>query len=119
MHHHSRYIFKDSTHPTNKLVDCELSEPAIGYANVLKEHAAYLWRLVSQYPGCTINLYNDNISGAFFQGKHHPDVTRGNVSVHANKMIVAVALYFGGNYSLASWEPIERPMSEAILLVTR
>ena len=30
MYQHGSYISEDSTHPINKLVDCELSEPAIG-----------------------------------------------------------------------------------------
>ena len=65
MYHHGSYISEDSAHPINKLVDWNLSELAIGYANVLKKHAAYLWRLAAQYPGCTIDSYDDDISGAF------------------------------------------------------
>ena len=42
MYRHSSYISEDSTHPINKLVNCGLSETHIGYANVLKDHAAYL-----------------------------------------------------------------------------
>ena len=100
------YISEDFTHLINKLVDCELNEPAIGYVNVLKEHAAYLWRIAAHYPGCTIDSYNDDVSRIFPQVNHHPDVARGKVSVHGNRMIVAVALHFGGNYGLANWEPI-------------
>ena len=108
MYRHSSYISEDYTHSINKLVDCELSEPAIGYVNVLKEHAAYLWCFAAQYRGCTIYSYDDDVSRAFPQVNHHLDVGRGNVSVHGNKMIVIVALHFGGNYGPASWEPIAR-----------
>ena len=98
----------ESTHLINKLVDCGLSEPHIGYANVLQDHAAYLWQLAAQYPGCTIDSYHDDVSGAFPQVIHHPDIARANVSIHSNKMSVTVALHFGGNYGPASWEPIAR-----------
>ena len=33
MYQHSSYISEDLTHPINKLVDCELSEPTLGYAH--------------------------------------------------------------------------------------
>ena len=102
------YISEDSTHPINKLVDCELIEPAIGYVHVLRDHAAYLWRVAPQYPGCTIDSYDTNISGAFPQVIHHPDIARANVSIRGNKIVVTVALHFGGNYGPASWEPIAR-----------
>ena len=102
------YILADPAHPTNKLVDRELSEPAIEYANILKEHAAYLWHLAAQYLGYTIDSYDYNISGAFSQVNYHPDVARGNISIHGNKMIVVVALHFGGNYGPASWKSIAR-----------
>ena len=92
MYRHGSYISEVSKNPINKLVNCALSEPAIGYAHVLRDHAAYLWRLAAQYPGCTIDSYNDDISGAFLQVTHHPDIARANVSLHGDKMIVAVAL---------------------------
>ena len=63
MYCHGSYISEYSAHPINKMVDCGLSEPAIGYANVLKEHAVYLWRLAAQYPGCTIDSYDNKVSG--------------------------------------------------------
>ena len=108
MYRHGSYISDDSTNPINTLVDCDLSEPAIGYAWVLKNHAAYLWRLAATYPGCTIDSYDDDVSGAFPQLTHHPDIARGNVSLHDDKMIVSIALHFGGNYGPASFEPIAR-----------
>ena len=102
MNQHSSYISEDSTHPINKLVNCELSEPAIGYTHILREYNAYLWRLAAQYPGCTIDSYNNNINGVFPQVNHHPDIARVNVSIYGNKMIVVVALHFDGNYGPAS-----------------
>ena len=42
MYQHGSYISESSTNPINKLVNCRLSEPAIGYAWVLKHHAACL-----------------------------------------------------------------------------
>ena len=108
MYRHGSYLSEASTNPINILVDCELSEPAIGYVTVLKEHAAYLWRIAATYPSCTIDLYNDDVSGAFPQCTHNPDIARGNTSMHGNKMIVSVALHFGGNYGPHSWEPPAR-----------
>ena len=55
MYRHGSYILEDSTNPINTLVNYDLSEPAIGYAWVLKHHAAYLWRLAATYPGCIID----------------------------------------------------------------
>ena len=95
-------------HPFNKLVSYEPSKPAISYAHVLENHTVYLWRLTAQYPGCSIDSYDDNVSGAFLQVNHHTDVARANVSIHGNKMIVAVGLHFDGNFGPASWKPIAR-----------
>ena len=95
---HGSYLLEASTNLINNLVDCELSKPAIGYATVLKMHAAYLWRIAATYLGCTINLYNGDVSRAFPQCTHHPNIARGNTSLYGNKMIVSVALHFGGNY---------------------
>ena len=105
MYLHSSYITESSTNPINKLVDCNLSEPATGYPWVLKHQAAYLWRLAVIYLGCTIDLYDDNVSVAFLQLTHHPDITRGNINLRDNKIIVSAALHFGGNYGPASLEP--------------
>ena len=63
-------------HPFNKLVSYEPSKPAISYAHVLENHTVYLWRLTAQYPGCSIDSYDDNVSGAFPQVNRHPDVAR-------------------------------------------
>ena len=67
MYRHGSYLSEASTNPINSLVNCELSEPAIGYTTVLKEHAASLWRIAATYPGCTIDLYNDDVSEVFPQ----------------------------------------------------
>lgn len=50
-----------------------------------------------------MDLYDDNVSGAFLQLNHHIDTTRGNTSLHGNKIIVSKALHFGWNNSPASW----------------
>ena len=55
----------------------------IGYARVLKHHTVYLWRLVATYLGCTIDSYDNNVSGAFPQLTHHPDITRNNISLQS------------------------------------
>ena len=98
-------VSESSTNSINKLVDCKLSEPAIGYTTVLKQHAAFLWHIAAIYPGCNTNSYHDDVSRAFPQCAHHPDVACGNVSLDGNKMIVSVSFHFGGNYGPASWEP--------------
>ena len=108
MYCHSSYLSEVSTNPINNLVDYKLSEPAIECATVLKDHAAFLWRMVATYPGCTIDLYDNDVNGAFPQCTHHPDIARGNVSLHGNKIIVSVAIHFGGNYGPHSWEPPAR-----------
>ena len=42
MYRHGSYISDSSTNPINNLVNCGLSEQAIGYVWVLKHHTAYL-----------------------------------------------------------------------------
>ena len=109
MYCHDSYLSEEaSTNPINNLVDCELSEPAIGYTRILKEHAAYLLQITATYSGCTIDSYDDKVSGAFPQCTHHLDIIRGNTSMHGNRMIVSLALHFGGNYGPHSWEPPAR-----------
>lgn len=103
MYRHGSYVSKDLANPINKLVGYNLSKPAIGYAKVLKEHAVYLWWLAGKYPGCTINSCDNNVSGAFPQLNHQLEISCENVSVYGDKIIVAVALHFGGNYGPSSW----------------
>ena len=43
MYRHGSYLLGAPTNPIINLVDCKLSNPAIGYATVLKEHIAYFW----------------------------------------------------------------------------
>ena len=102
MYRHGSYMLHKNSHPINKLVDVALSEPEIGYATVLYEHCSYLLRMAATYPGCTIDSYDDDVSGAFPQLNVHPDLARGNVSLYDNRMIVSVALHFGGNFGPAS-----------------
>ena len=108
MYCHGSYLSEASTNLINNLVNCKLSEPAIGYAMVLKKHAAYLWQIAATYPGCTIDSYNNDVSGAFPQCTHHLDIAKSNTSLHGNKMIVSVRLHFSGNYGLHSWEALVR-----------
>ena len=108
MYHHGSYLLEASTNPINNFVNCEHNEPEIGYTTVLKEYAAFLWQIASTYPGCTINLHDNDVSGAFQQCTHHSDIVRGNVSLHGNKMIISVALHFSENYGSHSWEPPAR-----------
>ena len=54
---------------------------------VLKQHTVFLWQMTAGYPDCTINSYNDDVSGAFPQCTHHPDIGRGNVSQHGNRKL--------------------------------
>ena len=102
---HGSYLLEASTNSINNLVECKLSEPAIGYATVLKQYTAYLWQIAATYPDCTIDLYDNGVSGAFPQCTHHPDIARDNTSLHGTKMIVSVTLHFGGSYGWHSWEP--------------
>lgn len=108
MYCHGSYLLGASTNSINNLVNCKLSEPAIGYATVLKQHAAYLWRIAATYPGCTIDSYDNEVSGVFPLCTYYLDIARDNTSLHGNKMIVSVALHFGGNYGPHSWEPPAR-----------
>ena len=108
MYRHGSYILEYSINLINTLVDCNLRDPTIGYAWVLKHHAAYLLQLAATYPSCTIDSYNNDVSVVFLQLTHHPDIARENVKLHDNKMIVSIALHFRGNYGPASCEPIAR-----------
>ena len=64
-----------------------------------------VWSIDASFAGCTIDSYHDDVSDAFPQCTHHSYIVHGNVSLHRNKMIISVALHFGGNYGPASWEP--------------
>ena len=63
MYYHGSYNSNSYTNLTNQIVNCKLSEPTIGYENILEHYAAYLQRLAATYPGCTVDSYDDNISG--------------------------------------------------------
>ena len=62
---HGSYISYLFTNPINQLVDCKLSELAIGSAKALEHRAAYLWRLTATYPGCIVD-YTTTTSATLF-----------------------------------------------------
>ena len=106
MYRHGSYVLGRDSHPINKLVDIKLSEPEIGYGTVLHRHCTFLWRIAGTYPNDIIDVYDDDVSGAFPQLTFHPELAKANVSLHDDKMILAVSLHFGGNFGPSSWEPI-------------
>jgi len=106
MYRHTSFRPHPGIHPINTLVNAALTEPEIGYGTTLYQHCQYIWRIAMTFPNCIIDSYDDDVSGAFPQLVFHPDISRANVSIYNNTMIVAIALHFGSNFGPASWEPI-------------
>ena len=106
MYRHGSRITEDIIQPINKICDVKKTEPRVKYGTVLKDHCQYLWSIAAHYPGQAIDLYDDDVSGAFPQQVFSPGLAKANVSLHEDIMILSVALHFGGNFGPASWESI-------------
>ena len=92
-------------HPINKLCDVKATEPEIKYGTVLADHCQYAWSIAKAFPNTPIDLYDDDISGAFPQHVLHPSIVSANASFFKKQMIVSIGLHFGGNFGPSSWEP--------------
>jgi hypothetical protein len=106
MYRHGSRTTADVLYPINKLCDVEKTEPRVKYGTVLKGHCQYLWSIAAHYPDQPIDLYDDDVSGAFPQQSFPPGLAKANVSIHDKIMILSIALHFGGNFGPASWEPL-------------
>jgi len=106
MYRHGSRTTENVLQPINKLCDVKKTEPRVKYGTVLKGHCQYLWSIAAHYPGQAIDLYDDDVSGAFPQQAFPPSLAKANVSIHDKIMILSVALHFGGNFGPASWEPL-------------
>ena len=51
--------------PINKLYNVKTTEPEIGYGMVLAEQCQNIWAIATHFPGYPIDIYNNNVSGAF------------------------------------------------------
>ena len=59
--------------------------------------------------GILIDLYNDDIMGAFLQINFWPNIARANVSIHQTVMILAIAMHFGKILTLLARNPQVTP----------
>ena len=86
MYRHGSYVLGRDSHPINKLVDIKISEPG----TVLHRHCTFLWRIAGTFPNGIIDIYNNDVSGAFPQLTFHPELAKANVSLHDDKMSLEV-----------------------------
>ena len=93
-------------HPINKLCNVKATEPEIGYGTVLAEQCQNIWVIATLFPGYPIDIYDDDVSGAFLQLLFPPTVAKANVSIFDDKILALIALHFGGNFGPASWEAV-------------
>lgn len=105
VYRHGSKVTNNIRQPINKCCNAAETEATIKYGTVFEEHCQLLWSIAAHYPGSPIDMYDDDISGAFPQLLLPPGIAKANVSIFQTLMFVSIALHFGGNFGPAGWEP--------------
>ena len=106
LYRHCSYKIKESSQPVNVIVNTKETEPEIRFSTTLMNHLRYIWRMRATYPKKHIMPWDDDVSGAFPQLVFHPDTARANCSLLLDRLVLCIALHFGGSFGPANWEPV-------------
>ena len=75
---HGSFFTEEIQNPINKCCVAKETEPQIRYGEAEKDHCQYIWSIAAHYPHVPIDLYDDDVSGAFQHQFHNPTVTKAN-----------------------------------------
>ena len=91
----------------NNITDL-LNEPSIDYSHSLRRHLTWIWNLRITYPGDEILLWDDDISAAFRQLKHHVDIAGAFSIMLSGYLMIYAGSTFGSNTSPSNFEEVSR-----------
>ena len=82
------------------------NEPDILYGEAFMKHLIRIWNLRISYPDQDIYVWDDDVSGAFRQGKYNPDIATAFAFIIFNMLWIPCGTVFGSNTSPGNFEPI-------------
>ena len=80
--------------------------PPIYYGLKFKMHLNRIWNLRISYPSESILLWDDDVAGAFRQGKYNPEVAAAFCFIIFGRLWLPCGMTFGGNTSPQCYEPL-------------
>ena len=108
-----RLVFDASAYPSpeakamNDMVTNE-TEPFIDFPPALMNHLMRTCNLRISHPNEDILSFDDDVSGAFRQVKHNPDIIAALSFRALGCLCVPTAQTFGARFSPPNWEPFRR-----------
>ena len=81
-------------------------EPKIRYGTAFERHLIQIWNLRISYPRDEIYLWDDDVTGAFRQGKFNPEIVGAFSFILLTLLIIPCGLQFGCTFSPANFEPL-------------
>ena len=82
------------------------NEPDILYGEAFMKHLIRIWNLRISYPDQDIYVWDDDVSGAFRQGKYNPEIVAAFAFIIFNMLWIPCGMVFGSNTSPGNFEPI-------------
>lgn len=82
------------------------NKPDIQYGDTFDKHLIRIWNLRISHPKEIIFLWDDNVAGAFRQGKYNPEVESAFSFLIFNRLWIPCGMVFGGNTSASGFETI-------------
>ena len=82
------------------------NEPDIQYGDTFDKHLIRIWNLRISYPTKIIYIWDDDVAGAFRQGKYNPEIAAAFSFLIFNRLWIPCGMVFGGNTSASCFEPI-------------
>lgn len=82
---------------------------------MFEEHCQLIWSIEAHYTSSSIDMYNDNASGAFSQLLFLQSIAKANVSIFQGLMFITKALHFGRSFGPAGWGPASNIQSFLVL----
>ena len=106
-----RLIFDASFKPTYDSFNINMSTdpttaPPIEYGSKFFLHLCRIWNLRISYPDQDIYLWDDDVAGAFRQGKYNPEIASAFSFIISSTLWLPCGMVFGGNTSQQCYEPL-------------
>ena len=96
--HYNSFNVNMSTNP--------VTAPPIEYGKKFFMHLVRIWNLRISHPNEDIFLWDDDVSGAFRQGKYNPEIASAFSFVIEKTLWLPCGMVFGGNTSPQCYEPL-------------
>ena len=101
------FMLHMNSRPFNHCIDLS-DEPEIIFGGAYLKYLTYLYNLRITYPNTDIQVFDDDVTGAFRQPKYNPNVISAKAYIIDKCLFVPTGSTFGDRSSPSSFEPFAR-----------